>query len=79
MIRVFIQDDLIRYLYGETNKQESQEIEALLLTDTSFQEEYRALKNIIKALDKVKAKPSQRTVEKIIAFAAQPEEQDILS
>ncbi len=69
MTRTFTQDDLLKYIYGETNSRENELIEAILATDNDFQEIYRQLLETIKDIDQIRVDPSDRVIQNIINFA----------
>ena len=67
MTKTFTQDDIIRYIYGETTEQENQSIQALLATDTDFQEKYQHFLAVVSEMDSLSEAPPDRVIKKIIA------------
>lgn len=53
MIKTFTQNDLIRYIYHETSKQESVEIQQALLCDEQLHEEHKQLSSMVAMLDEL--------------------------
>ncbi|MDX2305367.1 MAG: hypothetical protein NW226_21330 [Microscillaceae bacterium] len=66
MTRTFTQDDLIRYIYGETSDQENQMIKTLLATDTDFQDKYQYFLEVVSEMDSLSEAPSERVIQRII-------------
>ena len=44
MHKTFTKEDLLRYLYGEMNREERQELRSLILEDNTLQSEFLELK-----------------------------------
>jgi hypothetical protein len=53
MTKTFTQNDLIRFIYDETSKEESIEIQQALLCDDSLQDEYKRLSTTKSMLDEL--------------------------
>ncbi|QNL21465.1 hypothetical protein HZR84_05805 [Hyphobacterium sp. CCMP332] len=69
MIKTITQDDLIKYVYGETNSEENEQIEISLSLDEELKNDlsdFTFIKNEIKKID---LSPSQRMVDNLIFFS----------
>ncbi len=69
MTKIFTQNDLMRYLYGETSREESQIIHALILTDSELYETYNQLLETKKEVDYISQNPSKNVIDKILQYA----------
>lgn len=69
MIKTFTQDDLVRYIYKETTKEENFEIEQAMLFDEVLADEYDELKSVVSSLDAIQVEPSARSVETILSYS----------
>lgn len=69
MTKTFTENDLVRFLYDELNKEKKQALERALLTDLDLQSELENLRSTINDLDQVTYSPSQRSVNKILDFS----------
>lgn len=69
MTKTFTENDLVRFLYGELNEQETEELKDALVTDTNLQSKLNDLRLVVKDLDGLRLSPSQSTVDKILAFS----------
>jgi hypothetical protein len=69
MTKTFTQDDLLRYLYGETSQNENKVLEILIATDADFQEKYQQLKDVVRDLNNTTQTPSNQTIQKILDFS----------
>lgn len=69
MHKTFTQEDLLRYLYGEMNKEERQELRAVVLEDDRLQIELLDLKEAKEYLDNGRLSPSQHSVNNISSYA----------
>ncbi|WP_089681565.1 anti-sigma factor family protein [Catalinimonas alkaloidigena] len=69
MTQTFTHDDILRYLYGETNAQESQLIESALASDEALYQFYRQNKELIGQLHNITLEPPQRVVDNIMKYA----------
>lgn len=69
MTKTFTTNDLIRYIYNETNEQECRQISTALLCDSDLQETYKSLKILMKTLDKITAYPSKDCIDRIISYS----------
>ncbi len=69
MIKTITQDDLIKYVYGETNSEENEQIEISLSLDEALKNDlsdFTFIKNEIKKID---LSPSQKMVDNLIFFS----------
>lgn len=69
MIKTFTRDDLIRYIYGETTKLETESIENEVLCDNDAHQQFNEMIELKQTLDKVKYEPSKGVVESIINYS----------
>lgn len=69
MHKTFTQKDLLRYLYGEMNSQERQELRYAVLEDGRLQTEFLALKEAKECLDKGRLSPSAFSLNNIMSYA----------
>ena len=69
MIKTFTPNDVVRYFYNETSNQENLEIEQALIIDSELMELYKELKSSVELLDSIQIKPSDRVVDKILAYS----------
>ena len=74
MIKTFTQNELIRYIYQETTKEENTEIETALIFDDSLSNDLIELKQTVLALDDVEKSPSKFCIEKILDYSKTYEE-----
>jgi len=66
MTKTFTQNDLIRYIYQETNEQEKKDIEEALLFDNDLFEAYREIAEVTEELNRIDLCPSDRVIKKIL-------------
>ena len=69
MTKTFTQNDLIRFIYQETTKEEAQEISRVLSFDRELQLHYRELLLAKNSVDKAQLDPSPAAVENILLYA----------
>ena len=69
MIKTFTRDDLIRYIYGESTKQETEEIASTVLCDNDTNREFDELTEIRHQLDNVREEPSQVSIANILSYS----------
>jgi hypothetical protein len=69
MIKTFTENDLIRYIYGETSENEKTEIENAAVCDPEMDEELRILKSIYQDLNELVIVPSERVISKILYYS----------
>ena len=69
MIKTFTQNDLIRYIYQETTKEENTELESSLIFDEHLSSNLIEMQQTVFALNKVEKAPSQLIIEKILSYS----------
>ena len=69
MTKTFTPNDVLRYLYKETDAVESAELEQALVVRGELLDQYAQLTSIKEQLDKVQLSPSQRTINKILDYS----------
>ena len=69
MIKTTTQSDLLLYAYNESGLQESDRIQRNIDGDPLVQEEFDEIVGAMNTLDNSLIEPSEKSVEKIIAFA----------
>lgn len=69
MIKTFTQDDLVRYIYQETTKEENIEIEQAMLFDEALAEEHAELSSVVTSLNEIQKEPSQSLVDSILNYS----------
>ena len=69
MIKIFTQNDLIKFLYHETSEEESREISNALKCDSELQAMFNDLKASVEQLDKASLEPSQSAILSILAYS----------
>ena len=68
-------EDLVRYLYNETFKQETAAIKTALQTDMNLRETFEELLSARQSLNEVKLSPGQRSFNKILKYTSKKQEQ----
>ncbi|MBY0425953.1 MAG: hypothetical protein K2Q22_09985 [Cytophagales bacterium] len=69
MTKTFTPDDIIRYVYGETNTEENRLIEHQLAGDTALRHYSRELKGMKNLLIDGLLSPSEKSINNILAYA----------
>lgn len=69
MIKTFTRDELIRYIYGESTKSETDEIVSSVLCDNEVNAEFDAITDVKQELDRVKEEPSNRSINNILSYS----------
>ena len=69
MHKTFTKEDLLRYLYGEMNREERQEMRSVILEDNKLQTDFLALKEAKDCLNQWRLSPSRFTVNNIMSYA----------
>lgn len=69
MIKTFTQDDVLRYLYNETNKSENREIEQALKEDYELRTFYEETKQILGWVNSAMLEPSERVIANVLKLA----------
>ncbi len=65
----FTQDDLLRFLYGETSEKKTAAIKAAIKKDFKLRETYDQLRSLQNNLDEAKMNPSDEVINKIMKYA----------
>ena len=69
MIKTFTRNDLIRYIYGEITRKETEVIASAILCDNDTNNEFDELINLKQQLDSVLEEPSNRSVSNILNYS----------
>lgn len=69
MTITFTHDDLIRYVYNETTTTENREIEEAIAGDAVLMEQLNELQKLKVQMDGSMKAPSEKTINKIIAYS----------
>ena len=69
MHKTFTKEDLLRYLYGEMNREEQKELCSVFLEDNTLQAEFLELKEAKECLNKGRLSPSKFAVNNIMSYA----------
>lgn len=70
MITTFTENDLLRYLYGESSDNEKTDIENALVCDSELEAKFFDLKLDSSLLDGLFFDPADFTLDKIFSFSA---------
>lgn len=69
MIKTFTQNDLIRYIYQETDEKENKEIEEALLFDNKLFDIYRRMVEVTESLNRFEKRPSKNVINRILNYS----------
>lgn len=69
MIKTITQDDLVKYIYGETSREENEQIEFSLNFDEELKNDLTDFTFIKNEIRKIDLSPSQRLVDNLIFFS----------
>lgn len=69
MIKTFTQDDVVRYIYGETSEEENAEMLNSFLFDDDLAKTYANLSEIVSGLSDAEKSPSDKTVDNILSYS----------
>jgi len=69
MTTIFTHDDLIRYVYEETEPDENRQIELALSEDMELLEQYHELLWLRKQMDGGMMNPSEKTINNILEYS----------
>jgi hypothetical protein len=69
MIKTSTLNDIIRYLYKETNETENRDLEEKVLCDTELLDEYLSLQSMKTLMDKIRKVPSPATMQSILDYS----------
>ena len=69
MIRTSTQNDLIRYIYQETETEENIEIQTAAILDDALAAELNALAQTVKSITAAERVPSESAIDKILSYS----------
>ena len=69
MIKTITNDDLIRYVYGETSESENEQIENAVCWDKEMKNDLSDFQFLKKEIRKIDMSPSQKLVDNLIFFS----------
>ena len=69
MTKTFTRNDLIRFLYKETSKEEEKKIKKALLIYPELLKEFKSLQKLIRNIEEIRLEPSDETVKKILSYS----------
>ncbi len=69
MIKTVTQDNLVRFIYGETSAEEASLIQEALSSNFELKELYEQLLESKAELDKVRLQPSQKVIDNILNYS----------
>lgn len=69
MTKTFTPNDVVRFLYKETELLENQQIENAMLCDADLLDQCVQLDEIKELLDKIRKLPSKRTIKAILEYS----------
>ncbi len=69
MTKTFTHDDVIRYAYAETAQEEETLLEEAMMADSDLLDLYLDLVDLKVGLDRAELTPSDRVVNRILAFS----------
>ena len=69
MIRTSTQNDLIRYIYQETNTEENIEIQTAAILNGSLAHELNELERTVKSISAAERVPSESSIDKILSYS----------
>jgi len=69
MTKIFTHDDLIRYVYEETEPEENRQIKLALNEDMELLEQYHELLWLKKQMDGGMMNPSEKTINTILEYS----------
>ncbi|HHP7240927.1 MAG TPA: hypothetical protein ACFCUD_04615 [Cyclobacteriaceae bacterium] len=69
MTKTFTEDDLIRFIYGETLEKESILIKEELVTNFRLREKYIEMISLLNDLDRLQRAPSNVVIQNIMDYA----------
>ncbi len=69
MIKTFTQDDVVRYIYGETSEKENAELLSAMLFDEQLAKIYSSLSETVSSLELVAKEPSDKSIDNILSYS----------
>lgn len=76
-MQLFTQEDLLRYVYGETTPETTTAITEAIQNDWQLKEEYQQMMLVKSQLDTVRLSPSRRTIDAIMDYAQKAVETEV--
>ncbi|GJM29317.1 MAG: hypothetical protein DHS20C17_19520 [Cyclobacteriaceae bacterium] len=70
MIKTFTPNDILRYLYKETNTIEIKHFEQAMLVHTDILDQYVQLTDVKEQLDQIYEAPSDATIQAILDYSS---------
>ncbi len=77
MTKTFTENDLVRFLYGELNENDSYDFQQQLVGDEELQRKLDELRAVQSDLDRVVLSPSKRTMDKILRYSQEYQKQSV--
>lgn len=69
MTKTFTPNDVLRYLYKETNPVENRQLEEAMLVHADLLDQYLQLTSIKEQLDQVREAPTENTIQAILEYS----------
>jgi len=69
MTKLFTENDLILYIYGETSEKQNSEIKSALICDSELNEKLNELRSVYVGLDNLIVSPSERAMQSIFNYS----------
>jgi len=69
MTKTFTPNDVLRYLYKETNPVENRQLEEAMLVHADLLDQYLQLISIKEQLDQVRKVPNEETIQAILDYS----------
>ncbi len=69
MIKTITQDDLLKYVYCETSKKQTEQIEFALRFDEDLKNDLLDFRFLKKEIQKIELSPTQKLVDNLIFFS----------
>lgn len=69
MTKTFTEDDLVRFIYGETTPKENEAIGNAIMCDSVMQESYRKLQEAVSFMNNGMMVPGEKVVDKILNYS----------
>ncbi|MEQ9285628.1 MAG: hypothetical protein RIG77_01895 [Cyclobacteriaceae bacterium] len=69
MTKLFTENDLIRYIYGETSDLENAEIENALICDSELNDKLNGLRSVYEDLNRLIVAPSEKAMANIFNYS----------
>ncbi len=69
MIKTSTLNDILRYLYKETNETENRDLEQQMLCDAELLDECISLQSMKTLMDKIRKMPSSATMQSILDYS----------